>query len=93
MRRITTLALSALLAVALSGCLGTVVRSPQSGGHRQTTTQVHLIAAPRELDGSICRNGFAEVSTFVPLWGVVVGYFTLGIVVPMTTSYTCVGSR
>jgi hypothetical protein len=32
-----------------------------------------------------------QVATFVPLWGVAVGILTLGIVVPVTTVYTCSG--
>jgi hypothetical protein len=35
----------------------------------------------------------ASVSTFVPVWGIVVGILTFGIIVPKTLTYTCVGDR
>ncbi len=38
----------------------------------------------------MCERGVAKATTFVPIWGVVVGFFTFGIVVPKTTTYHCV---
>jgi hypothetical protein len=32
----------------------------------------------------------SRVTTFIPLWGIAVGILTIGIIVPKTTSYSCV---
>ena len=90
MRRLIPLALTALLSVPLTGCLGTLVHAPTSVTQATITTRAHLLAAPTRIDAHNCTKGLAEVFTYVPLWGVAVGILTLGIVVPMTTSYACV---
>ena len=90
MRRLFTLALAALLSVPLTGCLGTLVHAPTSVTQAKITTRAHLLAAPTRIEAQNCTKGMGEVYTFVPLWGVAVGILTLGIVVPMTTSYACV---
>ncbi len=90
MRRLLTLALTALLSVSLTGCLGTLVQAPTPVDRAKITTRAHLLAAPTQIEAHNCTKGLGEVFTFVPLWGVVVGVLTLGIVVPMTTSYACV---
>ncbi len=89
MHRLFTLALVALLMVSLSGCLGTLVQAPTRSTRHYTTTRAHLLAAPTNLDAHNCKQGLAEVFTYVPLWGVAVGILTFGIVVPMTTKYSC----
>ncbi len=90
MRRFFTLALSVALLVAQTGCLGTLVRSPgASRGQSITTTRAHIIAAPTQIDANNCPNGLAQTFTYVPLWGVAVGILTIGIIVPMTTEYSC----
>jgi len=50
---------------------------------------VHLIGSSTEISARDCKNGLQQVSTFVPLWGVAVGILTIGIIVPMTTVFTC----
>ncbi len=90
MRRLFTLALTALLSVPLTGCLGTLVHAPTGVTQAKITTRVHLLAAPTRIDAHNCTKGLGEVFTYVPLWGAVVGILTLGIVVPMTTTYACV---
>ncbi len=90
MRRLFTLALTALLSVPLTGCLGTLVHAPTPVAQRTITTRAHLLAAPTRIEAHNCTKGLGEVFTYVPLWGVVVGILTLGIVVPMTTNYACV---
>ncbi len=75
--------------MALSGCLGTIVEAPTRDGESFGDTRAHIIGASTEIDASKCRNGLKQVTTFVPLWGVAVGILTIGIVVPMTTVYTC----
>ena len=90
MRRLLTLALTALLSVSLTGCLGTLVQAPTPVARAKITTRVHLLASPTQIEAHNCTKGLGEVFTFVPLWGVVVGVLTLGIVVPTTTSYACV---
>jgi hypothetical protein len=83
--------LSIGLAVSLSGCLGTVVEAPTREGESYGDTRPHLIGAPTTIDASKCRSGLQQVTTYVPLWGVAVGILTIGIIVPMTTVYTCSG--
>jgi hypothetical protein len=81
--------LGVCLAACLSGCLGTIVEAPTREGESYGGTRAHLIGSSTEIDASNCRGGLQQVTTFVPLWGVAVGILTLGIVVPMTTVYTC----
>lgn len=90
MRGVRRNLLAIALAMAASGCLGTVVRTPARGGQEIGTTMPHILAAPFRIDAHTCQNGLATVTTFVPLWGVAVGILTLGILVPKTTFYTCV---
>jgi hypothetical protein len=92
-RRLFSLTLAGLLMIALSGCLGTLVQAPSRQTRSHTTTRVHLLAAPTRIDAHVCSGGLAEVFTYVPLWGVAVGILTFGIVVPMTTTYSCTVSR
>ena len=92
MRRLFTLALTALLSVPLTGCLGTLVQAPTPVAQSKITTQAHILAAPTLIDAQNCTKGLGEVFTFVPLWGAVVGVLTLGIIVPMTTKYSCVAT-
>ena len=92
MRRLFTLALTALLSVLLTGCLGTLVQAPTPVAQSRITTQAHLLTAPTQIDAHNCTQGLGEVFTFVPLWGAAVGILTLGIVVPMTTKYSCVAT-
>ena len=93
MRRSPTTLLSLILLVSLSGCLGTVVTTPAFVGKPIETTHVHILAAPFQIDAHVCRSGLSKVMTFVPLWGVAVGILTIGIIVPKTTAYSCVGPR
>lgn len=82
-------ALCIALAVAASGCLGTIVQAPGPAGASYGDTSAHIIGASTKLDASSCPNGLKEVTTFVPLWGVAVGILTFGIIVPMETVFTC----
>ena len=81
---------SFLMAVLLSGCLGTIVETPSPQGRAIAATRIHLLASPARIDAHMCTRGVAKASTFVPLWGVAVGFFSFGIVVPKTTIYHCV---
>ncbi len=90
MQRLVILALTVLLSVPTTGCLGTLVHAPTGVTRGNQTTRVHLLAAPTRIDAHTCAKGLGEVFTFVPLWGVVVGILTIGIIVPMTTTYACV---
>ena len=56
------------------------------------STDARIIAAPAVIPAGDCTEGLAQVSTYVPLWGVAVGILTIGIIVPITTSYRCVES-
>ena len=91
MRYLARLSISICLVVNLSGCLGTVVEAPTREGESYGGTRAHLIGSSTEIDASKCRSGLQQVTTFVPLWGVAVGILTIGIIVPMTTVYTCSG--
>ena len=79
-----------LLIVPLTGCLGTSVQSPRRGGDLRVSTDARIIAAPVVVRASDCTRGLAQVQTFVPLWGVAVGFLTVGIIVPISTTYSCV---
>ncbi len=90
MLRLVNLALVIVMMVPLNGCLGTIVHSPTPASRSHDTTRIHILAAPTSIDAFSCKNGLAETFTYVPLWGVAVGVLTLGILVPMTTIYSCV---
>lgn len=77
------------LAVSLTGCLGTVVDAPIGKGSTYGNTSPHIILSPTLVDARDCPNGLQQVAVYVPLWGVAVGILTLGILVPMNTTYTC----
>ena len=90
MRRFFKTVLAILMMVALSGCVGTMVQSPKPASRPSYTTRVHILWAPTQIDAHECKNGLAETFTYVPLWGILVGFLTFSIVIPMTTSYACV---
>jgi hypothetical protein len=75
--------------VSLTGCLGTVVKAPTGKGESHGDTRAHLIGSSTEIDARSCPAGLQEVAVYVPLWGVAVGILTLGILVPMSTVFTC----
>ena len=80
MRRLLERLILGVLIVSLSGCLGTMVRTPTESDRDtfQVTTTIHVIASPAVIDAEACRNGLAKVQTWVPLWGIAVGILTLG---------------
>ena len=80
-----------VLVGSLSGCLGTVVTAPTAEGRSYEATRAHLILAPTAVDAVDCAGGLHEVAVYVPLWGVAVGILTFGILVPMSTTFTCAG--
>ena len=85
--------LVALLATGLvasqTACLATQVVAPTRNGLTQRTTNAHIVALPVHIHADVCRNGLSETITWVPVWGLVVGILTFGIIVPMTTQFTC----
>ena len=83
------LVLAAAFMVSSTGCLGTFVDAPTRHTQSYKQLQVHLVAAPILIRADVCRRGLAEVSTWVPLWGLVIGILTFGIVVPQWTTYSC----
>ncbi len=92
MRRFCYRLFAVLLIIPLTGCLGTTVQSPRRGGGLRGSTDARIIAAPVMVRASDCTLGLSQVQTFVPLWGVAVGILTIGIIVPITTTYSCVES-
>ena len=86
------LLLSGLLLVSQSGCLGTAIESPARSSRSHSRLQIHLLAAPTLIRADVCENGLADITTYVPLWGLAVGILTLGIVVPARTVYSCVST-
>ncbi len=89
MHKITRPLVALVLVASLTGCLGTVVDAPTGKGKTYGATRAHLILAPRLVDAQDCTSGMQQVTVSVPLWGVVVGILTLGILVPMNTTFTC----
>jgi len=89
MARLARSVVALSLIFSLTGCLGTIVKAPTSKGESYSDTRAHLIGSSTEIDARKCPNGMHEVAVFVPLWGVAVGILTIGILVPMTTVFTC----
>jgi hypothetical protein len=77
------------LAATLTGCLGTIVHAPTGEGSSYGSTRAHLIGSSTTINAADCKGGLQEVAVFVPLWGVAVGILTFGILVPMSTTFTC----
>lgn len=93
MRRALPFALAIVLTVSSTGCLGTFVETPTRPGPVMKTTRIHLLAAPFRIDAHTCEKGLSQTATHVPVWGVVVGILTFGIIVPKTVAYECVEGR
>ncbi len=89
-KRASAVLLCAAFAISSSGCLGTSVDAPTPHGKAYATLQIHLLSTSASIRADACRNGLADVTTHVPLWGLAVGILTLGIVVPQWTIYSCV---
>lgn len=90
MRKIARSLIALSLAVSLTGCLGTVVHAPTEKGPSYGGTDAHILLSPTVIEARDCPSGLQEVAVYVPLWGIAVGILTLGIVVPMNTTFTCV---
>lgn len=92
MKRLVALCSCALLVLSLSGCLGTSIQAPPraQAGPSYQTLRWHLLASPTVIRADSCPRGLADVTTYVPLWGLAIGIFTLGIVVPQRTILACV---
>ncbi len=90
MRRLFSLVLSVWLLLGLTGCLSRTLQAPRTEGYTERTTRIHILAFPVQIEARACESGIASTSTWIPLWGIPVGFFTFGILVPMTTSYSCV---
>ncbi len=88
-KRAFALLLCSALVISTSGCLGTSVDAPAPHGKAYATLQIHLLSTSASIRADACRNGLADVTTFVPLWGLAVGILTLGILVPQWTIYSC----
>jgi len=89
MRKLARSLVALGLSAALAGCLGTVVEAPTGSGATYGSTRGHLIGSSTAINAADCTSGLQEVVVFVPLWGVAVGILTFGILVPMSTSFTC----
>lgn len=90
MARRLTASVALVVTLALSGCLGTVVETPTRRGGPIAGTHPHILAAPFRVEANGCERGMSRVMTYIPPWGVAVGILTFGIIVPKTTSYSCV---
>lgn len=88
-RRTFGLLLAAAFLISSTGCLGTQIDAHTRASQTYTSLHIHLLAAPTVLKADQCRQGLADVSTWVPLWGLAVGILTFGIVVPQWTTYSC----
>ncbi len=90
MARRLTASFALVLTLGLSGCLGTVVETPTQRGGPIAGTHPHILAAPFRVEANACPKGMSRVMTFIPIWGIAVGILTIGIIVPKSTSYSCV---
>lgn len=86
----------ALVAVVLTaslttGCLGTILESPTTDAP-QTYWDLrwHIIAAPTLVEAKACGFGVSKSMTYIPIWGIAIGVFTFGILVPQWTGFSCV---
>ena len=93
MKKVWRAAVALSLVGALSGCLGTIYQTPTIEGPANGYTTVRLLASPALVEAHECKQGLANAQNFVPLWGLVVGILTFGIVVPVTVNYSCVVTR
>lgn len=95
MKRIFTLFVCVAFATSLTGCLGTEIESPAGAqpGPSYQTLRWHIVALPTVVSAGDCKNGMADVSTYVPLWGLVIGVLTWGILVPQWTTLSCASGR
>lgn len=91
MRRLAALLLCATLVLSLGGCLGTVIEAPPraQAGPSYQTLRWHLLAAPNLVRADQCAKGLADITTYVPPWGLAIGILTFGIVVPQWTILSC----
>jgi len=89
-RRFFSVFLALVVTVSLSGCIGTMITSPTAATRPHVTTRIHLLYAPNQIDAHICKNGLSETFTHIPVWGMVLAWFTFGLVTPVTTSYACI---
>ncbi len=78
-----------VVVVSLTGCLATIVQTPSRGGQELSTTRVHILALPNVIDVPECKSGLARVESWVPVWGLAIGILTFGIIVPVTTTFSC----
>ncbi len=88
-KRAFALLLCSALVISTSGCLGTSIDAPTRQGSSHDTLRIHVLAAPATVHANACSRGLADVTTYVPLWGLAVGILTLGILVPQWTLYSC----
>ncbi len=79
-----------------AGCFGSSVQSrarPIGGTKQRMNVTLLWGLKPTIVQATECRHGVAESITFVPVWGVVVGWFTLALVLPTNTLYSCAGGN
>jgi hypothetical protein len=50
----------------------------------------HIVAAPTLVDAKACGFGVSKSMTYIPIWGIAIGFFTFGILVPQWTGFSCV---
>ena len=75
-----------------AGCFGSSVQSrarPIGGTKQRMNVTLLWGLKPTVVHASECRHGVAESITFVPIWGAVVGWFTLALILPTYTLYSC----
>jgi len=91
--RLTANVLCLVLCLVMgTGCIANSIQSQARsiGGTKQRMNVTLLWGLkPTVVQATECRNGVAESVTFVPIWGVVVGWFTIGLILPTNTLYSC----
>jgi hypothetical protein len=88
MRRVLVLC---CIALAGAGCLPAMVSSPapraRVQGDSTGVSWFHL--TPVTHNAEECIYGIDRVETYVPAWGAIISFVTLGIATPITIEYKC----
>jgi hypothetical protein len=87
------IALIAVLALSLSGCFSTTIRTRATRDLRRqgedTGASFAWGLSPVTASAIECENGIAEARVYWPFWGGLVSIITAGIVTPIKTEYVC----
>lgn len=85
------LAVALAILCCLSGCFHTVIDSPakREGSVREDAGVTWFALSTTTTNAADCKHGIAKAEAYMPVWGLLVYYVTVGIAAPMRTVYTC----